>query len=153
MICSKCGKEFQQTENQIKRHSYWCKKCIGDYSKEWNQNNKEKRNGIDKRYHVAHRDKKIIARRKSRQKERLAVLTHYTNGLIKCARCGFDDIRALCVDHIDGGGNKHRKEIGEGNLYSWIIKNKFPDGFQILCANCNMIKLMDEGEYKRVENF
>lgn len=51
----------------------------------------------------------------------------------------------LSIDHIDGGGTKHRKEIGikngkGGNMSFWIIKNKFPTGFQVLCHNCNMAK-------------
>lgn len=45
----------------------------------------------------------------------------------------------LCIDHIDGGGNKHRAEI-KGDFYRWLIDNNFPPGFQTLCHNCNMAK-------------
>ena len=54
----------------------------------------------------------------------------------KCARCGFSDIRALQIDHVHGGGTKHRKEIGN-QIYSWLKRNNYPKGFQILCFNCN----------------
>ena len=69
------------------------------------------------------------------------VLTHYGNGELKCVRCGFDDIRALSVDHINGGGSAQRKGFTGGrSIYYWIIKNKFPKGFQTLCMNCQFIK-------------
>lgn len=62
----------------------------------------------------------------------------------ECACCGEDIYEFLVIDHINGGGNKHRKEVlGAGNtgsIYHWLIKNIFPDGFQTLCHNCNMAK-------------
>lgn len=60
---------------------------------------------------------------------------------MKCQHCGITDARVLTIDHIDGGGVAHRKEIGASmTFYNWIIKNNFPPGFQILCANCQHIK-------------
>lgn len=29
----------------------------------------------------------------------------------QCVKCGFDDIRALQIDHIHGGGNQHKETI------------------------------------------
>ena len=63
------------------------------------------------------------------------VLNHYGRA---CKCCG--STRALQMDHIDGGGNIHRREIGGGQLYPWLIKNGFPSGYQPLCANCNFAK-------------
>jgi len=70
-----------------------------------------------------------------RDKNKQAVLDHYGHA---CACCGEARSAFLTIDHIDGGGNKHRKEIGgSAHLHSWLIKNKFPDGFRTLCFNCN----------------
>lgn len=66
---------------------------------------------------------------------RLAVLTHYSGGKSKCACCGEENIEFLQLDHINNDGAEHRKSTS--HLYSWIIKNNFPEGFRILCANCN----------------
>lgn len=68
---------------------------------------------------------------------RIKVLLHY-GATCKC--CGDTTQEFLALDHINGGGNKHRKEIGKyGNhIYQWIIKNNFPEGFRVLCHNCNM---------------
>ena len=79
-----------------------------------------------------------------RQQLRRRILEHYSEGTMKCLKCGFSDIRALCIDHVNGGGNRHRKEVGDGRLYRWLEKNGFPDGFQVLCHNCNAIKRNEE---------
>jgi hypothetical protein len=42
----------------------------------------------------------------------------------------------LEIDHIDGEGTKHRSQVGR-HITDWLIRNNMPDGFQILCANCN----------------
>lgn len=57
-----------------------------------------------------------------------------------CQCCGESNLVFLSLDHINGGGTKHRKEIGIGKLYRWIVKNNFPSGFQVLCMNCNWAK-------------
>lgn len=64
------------------------------------------------------------------------VFAHYGQ---RCVCCG-ETIRAfLVVDHIGGGGHAHREAeaYAAGNIYGWLVKNDFPDLFQILCSNCN----------------
>jgi hypothetical protein len=76
-----------------------------------------------------------VARRVER---RAQVLAHYG---ARCACCGENTPEFLSIDHIAGNGAAHRKEIGEGSrLYAWLIKNNFPEGFQLLCYNCNHAK-------------
>lgn len=76
------------------------------------------------------------------------VLAHYGNGHIACVRCGFDNIRALSIDHIGGGGNTHRKITGEGcQFYYWLKRNNFPTGYQTLCMNCQALKKYENKEY------
>ena len=68
----------------------------------------------------------------------------------KCARCGFSDIRALQVDHVNGGGNQERKANrteGVNDLFRRVRET--PDAFQCLCANCNWIKRHEGGEFSR----
>jgi hypothetical protein len=58
----------------------------------------------------------------------------------KCACCGEEREEFLAVDHINGNGNKHRREKGVGSgtaFYRWLRRNNFPEGYQILCHNCN----------------
>lgn len=68
----------------------------------------------------------------------------------KCARCGFDDIRALQIDHVNGGGRKDHRERGQLTIYRGIIKahahGENITDFQVLCANCNWIKRWENKE-------
>ena len=71
------------------------------------------------------------------------VLTHYSNGRLICVKCGFNDIRALSIDHIDGGGNQFRqitRMTSSYTFYGWLKRNGYPIGYQTLCMNCQVIK-------------
>lgn len=125
--CYRCGEdkppsEFYKAKNMSHRedcHSY-CKSC-------------------QKKYVIAG-----IKRR--RQEGRQAVMEGYGN---KCSCCGFDDPRALALDHVNNDGAEERKKWrGRMNFfYAKIIADGFPPNYQILCANCNAIK-----EYERQQN-
>lgn len=80
--------------------------------------------------------------RKQRDRERYVrlrdrVLAHYGS---RCVCCGETTKEFLALDHKNGNGQKHRKELGGGaiKMYRWVVKNGFPDIFQVLCHNCNM---------------
>ena len=95
-------------------------------------------------------DKAKAAGKKYRKKMKTQIINHYSNGTGKCVRCGVDDIDMLCLDHINGNGNGHRRSIGITSgykFYRWLIANNFPLGFQTLCYNCNMKKRITEDEY------
>lgn len=76
----------------------------------------------------------------------------------KCQCCGEKHWQFLVIDHIDGGGRKHRLEIGNGvekrgtgaGMYLWLKRQGYPAGFQVLCANCNMAKERQTGCPHRV---
>jgi hypothetical protein len=60
----------------------------------------------------------------------------------RCRRCGFTDDRALHFDHIDGGGSRHRRQRGvRGSWRDMLIR---PERYQVLCANCNLIKRSED---------
>jgi len=67
----------------------------------------------------------------------------------KCVRCGFSDLRALQVDHVNGGGTKEHKKYGTSRgIYMQVIRTENKDGkYQLLCANCNWIKREDNKEH------
>lgn len=83
------------------------------------------------------------ATRQRHQVIRRQVLSHYSNGTMTCACCGEGSIEFLAIDHINGGGNQHRREIGGHRAFqilAWLVKNKYPEGFRVLCHNCNLAK-------------
>ncbi len=71
----------------------------------------------------------------------------------KCKQCGFDDIRALQIDHINGGGNKEYEKYGNSNVYYFYLTHfeKAKKNIQVLCANCNMIKTQTNNERRYIE--
>jgi hypothetical protein len=75
-------------------------------------------------------------------KLRTTVLTHYGNGKCACVKCGFDNIKALSIDHINGMGTIYRRNTGisSKNFYRQLRNNGFPLGYQTLCMNCQYIK-------------
>ena len=77
-----------------------------------------------------------------RQEQKLLVLSHYSRGTPYCARCGIDDIDVLSIDHINGGGTQHRRTVNP-HTYRFLIKENFPEGFQVLCFNCNWKKRLE----------
>jgi integrase len=57
-----------------------------------------------------------------------------------CADCGIADHRCLQIHHTHGGGDADRRASG-GNqaTYRRIVKGDHK-GFEVLCANCHMIR-------------
>ena len=69
----------------------------------------------------------------------------------ECSKCGFNDIRALQIDHKNGGGSKERKKYGGRYIYTLVLRN-IADGkkdYQILCANCNAFKRIMNNENRK----
>ena len=62
---------------------------------------------------------------------------------LRCRCCGSEVFEHLTIDHIDSNGTEHRRELGlkAGKaFYQWLTQNDFPDGFQTMCASCNLAK-------------
>ena len=97
-----------------------------------------------------------LARAKeNRHRLKTEVFSHYCDGIIRCVRCGEDDLDVLQLDHINGGGNRQRRELGlygGAAFYAWLERNGYPSGYQVLCANCNMRKRITEGEVRPPRN-
>ena len=83
------------------------------------------------------REKELQNKRNKELKGR--VVSHYTNGLNACTRCGFNDIRALCLHHTNGDGKQHR-DGATVSLYRQVEQEAYPHGLEVLCANCHAIE-------------
>ena len=79
--------------------------------------------------------------RKVRERCKELVFNHYGR---KCECCGENHIEFLTIDHMNGNGRKHRKEINN-KLYPWLIKNNYPEEFKTLCLNCNFGRYKNNG--------
>jgi len=91
-----------------------------------------------RRWRAANRDKHRAEGKRFRERTRAAVL-HAYGGVCVC--CGETEVKFLGIDHIEGGGTTHRKELGGvGKLYAWLLKQGCPDGYRLLCHNCNLAR-------------
>lgn len=107
--------------------------------------NKEQWKSYYRSWYLKNKEKQLKTNRNYHKELKIAVLTRYGG---KCACCGVSEIDFLAIDHIEGGGNKHRKEIGcksGTRFYSWLRQNNYPSGFQVLCHNCNFSKNINKG--------
>lgn len=108
-------------------------------NKKWNDEHKEQMKAYYSKYYQDHKDVILQQGKAYRDRVRQKVFDYFGN---KCACCGETEPKFLTIDHINGGGNVQRKKLGKSGfvMYKWLIKNNFPDGFQLLCYNCNCAK-------------
>jgi hypothetical protein len=105
--------------------------------KKWYENHKKEIIARASKWAKEHSEKNKQTKLKYRKKRKLKILNYYSNGTLRCACCSENRIEFLTIDHVKGDGAKHRRQIGSGSLYVWLIKNNYPDGFRVLCFNCN----------------
>ena len=94
-----------------------------------------------------------IEKKASAVKLRLEVFSHYSKKLSKsdiacCRCCLYNDIRGLTMDHIIphaklSASEKLIPRTGTA-LWQYLRLNNYPDGYQVLCANCNGMKGIHE---------
>ena len=117
-----------------------------------------------KKYYLDPKNKVKSKRKIIRDDIRLEVLQRYSKqhskSDIPCCRCCGENshIDFLALDHIAGKRQMDSEpelvKLGYSSkleglpLQKWIIKNDFPDGFQILCHNCNFAKGMKKNNNK-----
>lgn len=61
----------------------------------------------------------------------------------ECAHCGIEDLRVLCIDHVDGGGTVERRRGGPSQAVFYRKVALETIGFQALCWNCNWLKRLE----------
>jgi hypothetical protein len=158
--CGKCGipKSLDAFGRSSGRDRYgrgsYCRPCSNMVRRDWylsqtdaacgrcgelNRTGAGKCRTCNKRYfmmrHREHREEERFRQFRFHQSLRRLVIGHYGG---KCACCDEERLEFLAIDHIKGGGNKHRKTNDVQNIYAWIKRNNFPTGFRVLCHNCNM---------------
>jgi hypothetical protein len=95
-----------------------------------------------KEYYVKTRPKRIVEYRELVT----TILDHYG---ASCVCCGETHRTFLCIDHVNNDGNKELNGAGNrlrtSQLFRKIIKDGFPDRYQVLCMNCNHSKMRNGG--------
>lgn len=169
--CKGCGSQFDASHSG---RTWRCPECSRKYLEQHRQRNRERHAQYSRDYRARQGDayrEKMTKRRADmlatmtpqeqaefRKKEadksirlnavlREQVFNAY--GGYKCACCGETEPKFLTIDHIANDGAEMRRNgvhsRGGTPFYQWLRKNKFPDGFQVLCMNCNFGKHRNGG--------
>lgn len=104
---------------------------VKDYEREYTKRPEvvARRRGLRSNFNRKDYERQYALRR------RLELLERYGG---KCACCGETRYQFLAIDHINGGGGKHRRtETGATNIGYYLRKQGFPEGYRVLCHNCN----------------
>jgi hypothetical protein len=150
------------TKKEYQKYYQNNKDKIKERNRIWRLNNPEKLKKSKINYRLTHKIKIQINAKKyyGRYKDKMCKWNKTQYNLLrdelyrilgdKCIRCGFNNKHCLQIDHVKGGGNKHREKLnnrGIGYLRRIIkeIKTGSKD-YQILCANCNWIKRIENKE-------
>ena len=108
----------------------------------------EKKKHDAKKYREKNKEKINIQGKKFREALKLEVFSTLSklrsNSKIPCCRCCGESsyIEFLTIEHIEGRKNLPKKEqkLKGEKLNLWLKKNGYPDGFEVLCWNCNLSK-------------
>lgn len=171
VTCKGCGSEFDASTNG---RTWRCPSCILKYQQEYAKVDADKHREYSRKYRAklgdAYRSKMtqrradLLAamtpeqqadfRKKEAEKSKRLNAVMRENvfsayGGYKCACCGETEPLFLTIDHVENDGAEMRKSgvhsRGGTQFYQWLRKNEFPDGFQVLCMNCNLGKHRNGG--------
>lgn len=101
------------------------------YATEWNKTHPERRKKTALAYYYRLQHASIMA-----------------YGGYRCNCCGETEPLFLTLDHANDDGKSHREMLGTlggAKLYKWLRDNNYPDGFQVLCSNCNHGRSRNKG--------
>lgn len=161
-ICSKCG--IEKPHEDFPKHKYnkdglyaSCKSCTNARQK---QIREAKKNGTYvlgrkprltpeerelrkleqreymKRYRKENADKIREYKKQVAEDAKLEGISHYGG---KCACCGETEVGFLTIEHIHGRDSSIKRFTGKKE---WLRLKRlgFPEGYTILCYNCNCAK-------------
>jgi hypothetical protein len=113
------------------------------YNKAYYQRNREQIRAKYRENHEHHLERQRERRPLYVRELKRKVFDAYGN---HCKCCGEENASFLSIDHVYGGGRKHRQAVGGGVMVLLdIIKSGFPDDYQILCFNCNLGRNINGG--------
>ena len=128
--CLKCKrkKSVQKFHCDQKRPDnlfQWCKNCVRQRAKEYYQ-----RPGIRER-----------CRQNSKKRAQQYVYSALKRLGGRCIICGCIELILLTISHENHDGTVHRKQIGSGKIYKWILNATDEElkkaNLAVRCYNCN----------------
>lgn len=133
--CDRPNRRFAKDSRRTDGLKSWCSDCVTEHARAFRKTHKSYRTA-NARWAASHKDQRAAYKKRERDKVRLEVLLHYSEGTLTCQCCREGNVEFLTIDHIDGGGREHRREIYCAT-YRWLRTNGYPSGYRVLCMNCN----------------
>lgn len=148
--CGRCGSKKALSEFGISSKTdsplAYCKPCYSlarAVHSRWLERNPGLAAKRTAQYRAANHEKVKASQRASDRKLKDAAYAAY--GGYRCACCGETTEAFLSIDHINNDGANHRRDVERRKLYKWLKRHSYPEGFQILCMNCNFGKARNGG--------
>jgi hypothetical protein len=107
----------------------------------WAKRNPEKLRAAYRRYYAKNKEARLLRQRELNELVRREAIQIYGG---ECQGCGIDDHRVLCFDHIFDDGAEERKKTKNrtgARFAAWLKREGWPLDYQLLCWNCNYLKL------------
>ena len=129
---------------------------------DWQEQNKTRLLEWRKRYYQKNRDNEIASAKAwnaaNPEGYKRNTSSHYNKrreqammayGGYLCSCCGETEPMFLSIDHVNNDQCDFAKKFGRPHtglfLFTWLLKNGYPPGFQVLCHNCNQGKRINGG--------
>jgi hypothetical protein len=148
--CSKCHviksiNEFNICRENKDSHHNLCKLCYRLYRNKARANHS---NNISTEELNLIKSSQRTYGRNAVKRLKLEVLSHYSLSTIpicadpyKMHNEPITDIDILTLDHINGGGSRNKEiRLINKSLYRNVRKEHYPEGYQVLCCNCQSKK-------------
>lgn len=167
-VCKKCAavkplEEFALVYAKNSRgqnyRQHTCADCAREEHSKRMREARKRNPDMYREHQRAHRLRDVDRARRQRREsgQRLKDLVFSAYGGYVCSCCGVTQKSMLTIDHVNEDGAAHRAKLGEGKsymtkrsglgdyLYRDLRDRGFPDGFQVLCYNCNISKHRNGG--------
>lgn len=164
--CTKCGEEKPLTGFGTEKRNHKikilarCRQCTLAYQTSWR--NTQDRVAMNEKYRGWRRDwladksafelasyRKACASYAAMERAKVKIKVFEMYGGSFCACCGETELCFLSIDHINNDGFAARKRgehpSGGTAFYRWLMRSKYPPGFQVLCMNCQFGKKNNRG--------
>lgn len=165
--CKKCGQTLPLAEGFwcANRKRGWyrheCRDCTRKRNHAWWRRNPDLAKATAKRQYAKRRDYLLSPEVRRGANERIRQRTAYFRAQVyaaygnqcQCPQCperlyGTGDPRFLTIDHVNNDGYLSRRRGGGSagaDLYRRLIRDDFPDTYQVLCFSCNLGKARNGG--------
>jgi hypothetical protein len=138
-VNEKARKQCLDCRNAVARESYARDSAMRERIRQTNARSYER-----------HKDRHAVRNKANWQKVKTEVVAAYGG---KCGCCGEDNLVFLTIDHVNNDGAAHRREVGRSGIYFWLRRKGYPEGFQVLCWNCNMAKALGGCPHQQAQFF